>query len=869
MPQKYQLKNGLKVLLIESKKSPVVAVQMWVKTGSADESQGVEGISHFIEHLVFKGSEKFKVGEMAQAIEGAGGVLNAYTTFDQTVFYVTLSKAFADTGLEVISEMMGRPRFDESEINNEREVVIEEIKRSLDSPHQQASRLLFSTVYQKHPYGVPVIGYDDNIRRISREQIVQYYRQRYVPQNMNLVVVGDFDPKEMKKKIEKFFGSFKKFKLTKVVRKIEPKQKKQRLAVRKAEFSESFLHISWPTVPTRHRDAMALSVLAIVLGQGESSRLVGRIKNEKHLVNAVGTGVFQAKEPGFFSISATLKKERVQAVLEAIQEEISQFILSGPTEEELSKAVRWMESEKFYSMETVDGLAGLYGHFEFLFNDFKYFDKVLREAERLTTRRIREVARKYLKPSQMNISFLTEKNHADAELILEQWAKSFTVPPGKKNNSALKKRNKKSGGFKIKISSASQSIRAKKIILPSGTRLLFKPLIGSTVVSLRVGFLGGLRAESTLGITELASRVWPASSQSMTEAALNSKIESMASGFGAFGGRNSLGLSLTALTPNLKETFSVLEEVLLRPHFDSKIIHREKQLMLEHIKSRGDKPSQKCMRHFMAEMFEGHPYSHDPYGGEKEIPQLNAPKLEEYISRVVRSPNMVVSIAGDVDMRAWEKKIDQLTRKLSQADAEMSSWSLPDLCEDKVYEEHLEKEQTHMAFGYRGLRLNDPNRYVLEVMQSILSGQGGRLFVELRDKASLAYTVVPIRMDGIEPGYFGAYIGCSPEKSEKALKMIQAEFHRLAEIPVSDEEIKRATRYLVGKHDIALQRTGHVADSMLFDELYGLPFDEFESYHENLATVTADKIRDLARQIFSQKYVLSKVGPKTGQDRKM
>src|SRR6202012_5268877 len=125
---------------------------------------------HFIEHLVFKGSDKFNAGEIAQTVEGAGGILNAYTSFDQTVFHVTMAKDFVDSGLEVISEMMGRPKFDSQEIDNEREVVIEEIKRSLDNPHQLASRLLFSTMYRKHPYGVPVIGYDDNIRRVKREE---------------------------------------------------------------------------------------------------------------------------------------------------------------------------------------------------------------------------------------------------------------------------------------------------------------------------------------------------------------------------------------------------------------------------------------------------------------------------------------------------------------------------------------------------------------------------------------------------------------------------------------------------------------------------------------------------------------------------
>ena len=172
MLKKFQLKNGLNVLLMESHKSPVVSVQMWVRTGSADEQKGEEGISHFIEHLVFKGTEKFKVGEIASIVEGAGGELNAYTSFDQTVFYVTISKEFAETGLDVISQMMGFPAFDATEIDNEREVVIEEIKRGQDSPGRVASQLLFSTAYKKHPYGIPVIGYDKNIRKVSKKTLV-------------------------------------------------------------------------------------------------------------------------------------------------------------------------------------------------------------------------------------------------------------------------------------------------------------------------------------------------------------------------------------------------------------------------------------------------------------------------------------------------------------------------------------------------------------------------------------------------------------------------------------------------------------------------------------------------------------------------
>lgn len=151
MFKKVQLKNGLTVLFVESKKSPVVSVQMWVKTGSADERRGEEGISHFIEHLLFKGTRRFGVGEIAATVEGSGGELNAYTSFDQTVFYITISKQFTDIALDAILEMMGFPLFDGEEINNEREVVIEEIKRGHDNPHRRASQWLFSTSFKSIP----------------------------------------------------------------------------------------------------------------------------------------------------------------------------------------------------------------------------------------------------------------------------------------------------------------------------------------------------------------------------------------------------------------------------------------------------------------------------------------------------------------------------------------------------------------------------------------------------------------------------------------------------------------------------------------------------------------------------------------------
>lgn len=174
-----------------------------------------EGISHFIEHLVFKGTRKYKVGEIANTIEASGGELNAYTSFDQTVFYVTISKNYMSTAMDVISEMMGFPAFDEDEVNSEREVVCEEIKMGMDSPGRSSSQLLFRSVFKKHPYGVPVIGYDKNVRSWSVKKIKNYYESRYVPSNMTLVISGDFNEKDTKKQVIKIFSEFKPNKLKK------------------------------------------------------------------------------------------------------------------------------------------------------------------------------------------------------------------------------------------------------------------------------------------------------------------------------------------------------------------------------------------------------------------------------------------------------------------------------------------------------------------------------------------------------------------------------------------------------------------------------------------------------------------------------
>lgn len=865
MSKKFQLKNGLNVLLIESHKSPVVSVQMWVKTGSADEKKGEEGISHFIEHLVFKGTKKYGVGEIAATVEGSGGELNAYTSFDQTVFYVTISNQFTDVALDVISEMMGHPKFDPTEIDNEREVVIEEIKRGNDSPGRRSSQLLFSTMFKKSAYGIPVIGYDKVVNTVSAKKIRSYYESRYVPSNMFLVVSGDFESKEMKQKVSKIFGDFYPHKLKKVARVKEPKQTKINIKVEQTKFTQTSAYLSWRIPNVKSKDVPALEVLAMILGQGDSSRLTNRLRIQKPLANGVGAFAYTMQDDGLFAVSLSAEKENLIKALDEVTEEIQTVISTLATAEEMQKVITNFASHEVYSLETVDNLARKAGSNEFYYGDSNYYKTYMQSIYSLTPEDILKVAKKYLKPDVFNIVVMTDNDQVSTKKEVTQYARRLnaTLKAVKVKKTKAPAKKFKAKKFNIKGGSSTEIPQTQKVILDSGATLLIREQKETPYVAMKMAMLGGVRIEKQAleGTTELFSRTWMSGSKNFTEDQINLKVDEMAAGMGAFGGRNSAGCSMDFLSPFEERMQEILEDVLLNPLFDPQILDREKTILKNQIKSRNDNPAQLCVLAFLKKIFEGHPYSRDLVGTVESVNLIDTDAIRNYYTQMCTSNNMTFSVVGDVDKDAWVEKLNAITKNLPKGTKIQNSFKAPKLKENVHLFKELKKEQTHIIVGYPGLTLTSPDRFTLEIMQSILSGQGGRLFIELRDKNSLAYTVSPLRMEGIECGYFGGYIGCSPEKSEKAISMLKAEFDKLASTPVSHQELERAQRYIIGRHDIELQRKGTVGNAILFDDIYGLDYTQSLSVADQYYAVQPQDIQKLAETIFKGPHVVSLVGP--------
>ncbi len=865
---KFQLKNKLKVLLIQSKKSPVVSVQMWVKTGSADEKKSEEGISHFIEHLVFKGTEKFKVGEIANIVEASGGELNAYTSFDQTVFYVTISKNFSDVGLDVISQMMGHPTFDKAETDSEREVVCEEIKMGHDSPGRRSSKLMFSSAFKKHPYGIPVIGYDKNVRSWPVKKIKQYYQSRYVPSNMFLVVSGDFEVPEMKQKVQEYFGDFKPFRLKKVKRVKEPAQKKYQFASEKYELQDKHLHFIFKAPNVKHKDVPSLDVLAMVLGQGDSSLLVKKLRLEKAMVSGVSAFNYNPQDQGLFAISAQYQEEgqKSQSKFTEISTEIIRqidFIQNNPPSwNEIKRARVGISSEQFYSVETVDGLANKAGTLEFYLGDANGHKKYLAAINKITPEDVQKAAKKYLKLDQLSTAFLGSNEQKESEMFLKQIPEIWKQNVGPKKTKQVKNIKVVMPKLIPKSGQKKSETGIEKVEFDTGIKLMLKQVSDIPTVSSKFIFKGGARLETaeTMGLSELASRTWMSGTNSKNEAQLMQSIEEMAMGLSPFTGKNTFGFSFEYMSAFEKPAMDLALEVMTETPFDNEVIEREKQILLQQIKSKEDHPGSLCSRQFMQAMFPNHPLSYEATGTLHTMNHLGRNQILELKDKILNPENLTIAVVGDFDKKAWIKNVQALEKKLHDRTNPDKKFQLSPIKENKKDFLAKDKEQSHVIIGWRGLSITDPDRFALQTIQAILAGQGGRLFNELRDKNSLAYSVSPRKMESLETGYFGGYIACSPEKVEKAIEMFQAEFNKLTTTKVPQTELERAQRYLIGQHDIALQRKSSLCDLIAFDEFYGNDYNKGLNVAAEYAKVTEEKIIELSQKLFNQPYVVSIVG---------
>lgn len=844
-PRQFTMENGVKVILEENRATPVVALQVWVKVGSADEKDEEAGMCHFVEHMLFKGTEKRKVREMAKEIESLGGTMNAYTSYDNTVYHVTIASRYAATGLDILSDLVQHPTFDSSELEREREVILEEIRRGEDNPSRRLFNQTMATLYQHHPYGRPVTGYERTVRAITRDQMVSFFKKWYVPSRMVFIVTGDFDLDTMGEKVGEAFGGMKPSSKTFLKRVKEPERAGVRSVVSQGHVKETYLQIGFPISSAKDEDAPALDAFSYILGRGEGSRLVQEVKLEKGLVNTISAFSYTLKDPGLFIVDATLPAENVEKAIEAILEGVSRLRREGVTPEELHRVKVNIESDLVYGRQTVQGMAGRIGFYEVIAGDVQFEEEYMRRVALLQSEDIQEVLRKYFQRERLIISILAPDEKAEGIRTLS--LKSIAEREGLSGESAEKK------------------VTISRTILDNGIRLIIKENPSLPVVTLQVSFLGGVRFEEAAqnGINHFIAVMWTTGTRNRSNLQITKKVERMAGSLNGFSGYNSLGLTFTFLSQHFEDAFSLLTEVIRQPSFDKEEVEKRRRLILSSIRQQEDDLARLVFKLFRKTLYEKHPYRMDTLGTVDSVQRLTQKDLKEYYQRIVAPENMVVTVAGDVDQRRVLAAVKQGFGDLKRT----SFHGLPVSQESPVRKKRQAemakmKEQAHFILGFLGATIQHPDSDALRVLGAALSGQGGRLFRELRDNESLAYALSFMAQPDLDPGFIGVYMGTHPRKLETAIEAVLRELKKVKEEGLTEEEMERAKKYLIGNFEIGLQTNEAQANQVSLDELYGLGFDHYQKYPREIERVTKEDVGRVARKYLDlDSYVLAVVRP--------
>jgi len=850
---RYVLDNGLTVILEQNKFSPVAALMLWVKVGSADEAPGEYGLAHVHEHMLFKGTEKYGVGEIAKTVEAAGGDINAYTSHDETVYYLVLPSKRLELGLDVLSDVVFRSTFNPDELDKELKVVLEEIKRGYDNPSVRLAQAMFDTAYKVHPYKRPIIGYEETVSSFTRDQVVEFYRKWYTPDNMVLVAVGDFDIDRARRFITGYFGGNRRVYSRSGPRgehPVEPKQKKPRFTILRGDVSQGYMEIAFHIPRINHEDIPALDIMSYILGTGESSRLYRRVQSEKGLVHTIGSYTYTPKDPGLAMVTASLDPKNTRSALDAILREVARLKSEPPRTGEMNIAKTNIQSEAVYSTETVQGEARKLGFYETVAGDAWFEEKYMRGIEAVSADDVMRVARKYFVPSNVTVGvYLPETSDIknidkpSLEGLVRKALGAKDVPFG-------------SGGV-------------RKVVLSNGMTVLIKERHEVPIVAYRLVMLGGVRFEPAKyrGMNQLIARMIAKGTAKRSAEEISADAESMAGSVGGFSGRDSTGVQGEFLSRYFDRGFELFCDVALNPTFPLDKLEQQKREIIADIRRLKDRPAAYALDVFRRKLFPNHPYGSRVLGEEKTVKNISRKILLSYYRDLIVPRNMVLAVVGDVSP---EDILPRIKRQFEDIPSDVLRMLPPpaEKAPTRIVREQIsvDRAQTQIVLGFMGPPLRSKDRFAVDVLANVLGGQGGRLFFELRDKKHLAYSVGAASVEALDAGMFFLYIGTGPDNRKEALDGLIEEVERVRREPVLPEELERAKEYVAGSYEISLQTAASQATNLALSERYGLGWEESLKYPEKVRAVTADDVWRAARKYLrTDRYILVELLPEAGE----
>lgn len=829
----WTLPNGLTVIIKEDHSAPVASVQVWCETGSITEDKQLgAGLSHILEHMLFKGTKTRKPNEIALAVQNMGGYINAYTSFERTVYWIDTPAKGVSTAIDILSDAMMNSTLPEEEYTKEQEVIRREFAMGQDNPDRMSSLTMMATAYREHPYRHPVIGHIDVYNKLTRDDVLAYYKARYVPNNLFFVIVGDVDSNKVYEQIKTYFAAYPRQKLAPVFVPQEPLQLGRREEHKEFPTELTRLQMAWHIPEQTHPDVPSLDLLSLILGSGRSSRLYQTLREQEGLVHGIQAWSYTPGDPGLFGIGATLDPDKREATQAAILAALATIKTSGVTAEELAKAKRRTLSSHLNGLSTTRGQASDLGLNWQATRNLNYTRDYLDAIQKVTVEDITRVLNTYFGDNNLTITSLN--------------------PPG-----TLKPAETKA------VAPASNEIQ--KFTLSNGLRLLVREDPRLPLVAAVATFKAGLLVESpeNNGINRLFSKTILKGTKERDAQQIAEEIESLGGSIGAEAGNNSVSASINVMQPDLGKGLTILADVLQNPTFPEKAIAREKEAQLANIKAEEEAMTSVARNAMRRSLFPGHPFGLPSNGTAETVESLTGDDLVEFHKKTIVGNNGVLAVFGNVKAEEVRKLVENTFAALPAGEPLLNEPPRPKkFSKAKEVEVIKEKAQAIVMIGYRGTDLFSADRHALELIDVASSDLGSRFFVRIREKLGLAYFVGSSQAPGLVPGPFVFYLGTAPEKVEAVKAEFLDEIKQLAKEGLTKEELTRAKEKLLGQQEIRNQSNDAFAHACALDELYGLGYDSYKNLRAKVEAITLDQVKEVAQKYFDEKpAVLTIVRP--------
>jgi zinc protease len=845
--QETVLPNGLTVLVKEVRSAPVVSFSVWYRAGSRNEHTGITGVSHLLEHMLFKGTRQYRLGEIARTLSLNGASFNASTYYDWTNYYATIAADRLALAVRIEADRMVNSRIDKSDLDAEMTVVRSELEGGENSPGRLLWQAVMSSAFQAHPYRWPVIGWRSDVENVPRDTIYQYYRTHYGPGNAVAVVVGDVAAADALRLVRQHFGPIKAAPKPPEVYTVEPPQRGERRVTVRRSGSLPMVLIAWKAPAARHPDTYALDVLAGVLGEGRTSRLYQALV-EKGVASRVDAGSPSLRDPFVFYVSATARPgvtvERLEA---ALLEEVERLSAAPIADEELARTERRAEADFVFQTNSVTAQARQLGYWAMI-GDWRYLATYLDRIRALTPADIQAVARRTFVVDSRTVGHFVPSDGGGPPASPPRELSARVERPKRGDRPLALPRPSPAGVTNRQVT---------RFALDNGISVIVQENHANPTVALRASVpAGGLaEPEDRAGLAGFTAAMLTRGTQQRSALGFATALEDVGASLGASADALVTTITGHALTRDFDLVLDLFAEMLRQPAFPAADLERLKGETLAAIAQAKTNPDRVAGRAFERAVYPaGHPLRPKTFeASEAAVAALTRDDLVAFHRRQYGPDRMILVVAGDVTpeeiQQALRKRLGDWPRN-----PETQPVIPPDMplqaTSTSVEIPVPDRSQSAINWGHAGgLRRSDADFYATQVLNLILGGGvlTSRLGTSIRDDQGLAYSVYSYFDANLYPGPFRTVLGTNPANARKAVAALEAEVARIRRDGVTPREVDEAVAYLTGRFPLRLETNGGVAEILWAMEFYNLGADYMDRYAGYYRSVTAQQVNQAAR----------------------